>query len=69
MKRILLILLIMTAGLDAFAAGYRVRGRVTDAAGTPLPGSVVRLDENYLWAVTDMDGKFVLGAWKPVPTS
>ncbi|MBR2227126.1 MAG: carboxypeptidase-like regulatory domain-containing protein, partial [Bacteroidales bacterium] len=60
MKRILLILLIMTAGLDAFAAGYRVRGRVTDAAGTPLPGSVVRLDENYLWAVTDMDGKFVL---------
>ena len=60
MKRLLLILLIATAALDAFAAGHRVRGRVTDASGTPLPGSVVHLDENYLWAVTDLDGKFVL---------
>ena len=60
MRRLLLILLIVTAGLDAFAAGYRVRGRVTDATGAPLPGSVVHLDENYLWAVTDLDGKFVL---------
>ena len=60
MKRLLLILLIATAALDVFAAGHRVRGRVTDASGTPLPGSVVHLDENYLWAVTDLDGKFVL---------
>ena len=60
MKRLLLILLIATAALDVFAAGHRVRGRVTDATGAPLPGSVVHLDENYLWAVTDLDGKFVL---------
>ena len=60
MRRLLLILLIVTASLDAFAAGYRVRGRVTDATGAPLPGSVVHLDENYLGAVTDLDGKFVL---------
>ena len=60
MRRLLLILLIVTAGLDAFAVGYRVRGRVTDATGAPLPGSVVHLDENYLWAVTDLDGNFVL---------
>ena len=60
MRRLLLILLIVTAGLDAFAAGHRVRGRVTDATGAPLPGSVVHLDENYLWAVTDLDGNFFL---------
>ena len=60
MKRILLILLIATVGLDAFAAGYRVRGRVTDASGAALPGAVVHLDENYLWAVTDLNGKFVI---------
>ena len=60
MKRFLLILLIATAALDVFAAGHRVRGRVTDAGGAALPGAVVHLDENYLWAVTDLDGKFIL---------
>ena len=60
MKRLLLILLIVTAGLDAFAAGHRVRGRVTDVNGDALPGAVVHLDENYLWAVTDQDGWFLL---------
>ena len=62
MKRILCILLLLTAGLGASAAGHRVRGRVTDAAGAPLPGAVVHLDENYLWAVTDAKGQFVLDA-------
>ena len=38
MKRLLLILLIVTAGLDAFAAGHRVRGRVTDINDDALPG-------------------------------
>jgi Outer membrane cobalamin receptor protein len=60
LKRFLLILLIATAALDVFAAGHRVRGRVTDAGGAALPGAVVHLDENYLWAVTDLDGKFIL---------
>ena len=49
-------------GLEALAAGHRVRGRVTDSAGAPLPGAVVHLDENYLWAVTDAQGRFVLDA-------
>ena len=60
MKRLLFILLLVTAGLDAFAAGHRVRGKVVDSDGTPLPGAVVHLDENYLWAVTDAQGGFVL---------
>jgi hypothetical protein len=60
MKRLLCILLILAAGVDALAVGFRVRGRVTDAQGEPLPGAVVHLDENYLWAVTDAQGGFVL---------
>ena len=41
MKRFLCILLLALAGFQALAAGYRVRGRVTDAQGEPLPGAVV----------------------------
>jgi hypothetical protein len=62
MRRILCILLLAVTGLEVLAAGHRVRGRVTDSAGAPLPGAVVHLDENYLWAVTDAQGGFVLDA-------
>ena len=62
MRRILCILLLAVMGLEALAAGHHVRGRVTDSAGAPLPGAVVHLDENYLWAVTDAQGRFVLDA-------
>ncbi len=62
MKRLICILLILAAGVDALAVGFRVRGRVTDAQGEPLPGAVVHLDENYLWAVTDAQGGFVLAS-------
>ena len=61
MKRLLsIIILILAASATASAAGFRVRGRVTDAQGEPLPGAVVHLDENYLWAVADAKGNFVL---------
>ena len=60
MRRILCIILLLAACAEALAAGFRVRGRVTDAQGEPLPGAVVHLDENYLWAVTDAQGAFVL---------
>ena len=60
MKRTLCMILMLAAGVSAFAAGFRVRGRVTDAQGEPLPGAVVHLDENYLWCVTDAQGAFVL---------
>ena len=53
------IFLLLAACVEALGAGFRVRGRVTDAAtGEPVPGAVVRLDENYLWAVTDAQGRF-----------
>ena len=60
MRRVLSILVLLFVSGSALAAGFRVRGRVTDAQGEPLPGAVVHLDENYLWAVTDARGAFVL---------
>ena len=44
-----------------WAQTHSVSGRVIEADGeAPVPGAVVRLDENYLWAVTDADGQFSL---------
>ena len=60
MKRLLCLLLLAVTGLEALGAGFPVRGKVTDTEGNGVPGAVVRLDENYLWAVTDTDGRFVL---------
>ena len=62
MRRILSIWVLLFVCGTAFAAGFRVRGRVTDAQGEPLPGAVVHLDENYLWAVTnayDIEGTVI----------
>ena len=62
-KRILPILFLFLACVTAFGATHRVRGVVTDAAtGDPVAGAVVRLDENYLWAVTDAKGAFSFDA-------
>ena len=67
-KRVLLILTLLCVALAAIAApaGLRVEGKVLEA-GTdlPVPGAIVRLDENYLWSVTDESGAFLLnGAQK-----
>ena len=43
------------------APTVRISGKVLEADGEgPVPGAVVRLDENYLWSVTDADGRFSL---------
>ena len=43
------------------APTVRISGKVLEADGeVPVPGAVVRLDENYLWSVTDADGRFSL---------
>ena len=56
----ILLLALLTATLRA-APAVRISGRVLEA-GTedPVLGAVVRLDENYLWAVTDAEGRFSL---------
>ena len=62
MKRSILIFLFLLAVLPLAAAPpLRVRGTVKDArTGEPVPGAVVKLDENYLWAVTGLEGEFEL---------
>lgn len=42
-------------------AGVDIAGKVTDAeTGEPLPGAVVTLDGDYVWAVSDNSGAYVL---------
>ena len=47
-------------------AGVDVSGRITDAeTGDVLPGAVVTLDRNYVWAVSDAKGQYVLRNVEP----
>ena len=56
----------MTFLSPAATVKYSVSGTVTDASGSePMAGVVVNLDDNYLWAVTDADGKFVIRDVEP----
>ena len=53
--------MVLTALPGLSATPLKVTGRVQEAgSGEPVAGAVVRLDENYLWAVTDQDGAFSL---------
>ena len=66
MKRFLPILCLFLACVEALGASHRVRGQVKDGAtGDPVVGAVVRLDDNYLWAVTDAKGAFSFDAVEP----
>ena len=62
LRRFLISMLCMLVTLVAFAAprGFQVRGKVMEA-GThnPVPGAAVKIGDDYLWAVTDLDGSFV----------
>ena len=62
MRKIFLISLLCTLfSLVAGAAsrGYEVYGSVTEAGSeAPVPGAAVRIGEDYLWAITDVDGTF-----------
>ena len=61
LRRFLILMLCMLVTLVAFAAprGFQVRGKVMEA-GThnPVPGAAVKIGDDYLWAVTDLDGSF-----------
>jgi outer membrane receptor protein involved in Fe transport len=67
MRKLLTLLFLMLLVLPVRAAGpLKVAGRVQEAdGGAPVPGAVVRLDEEYLWAVTDEDGSFSLNGVQP----
>ena len=61
MRKLLSLLLLVTLTLPALAAPARVTGKVVEAGSkNPVAGAVVRLDQNYLWAITGEDGSFAL---------
>ncbi len=62
MRRLLLSAALAAIAWPLLAAPpLKVSGTVREAgSGEPVTGAVVRLDENYLWAITDTDGAFVL---------
>ena len=55
-------------GHAAFAAsrGYKIEGTVVEAGSeNPVPGAAVRLGEDYLWSITDIDGTFSFSNVQP----
>ena len=61
-SRFLISILCMLVSLVAYAVprGFKVQGKVMET-GThnPVPGVAVKIGDDYLWAVTDLDGTFV----------
>ena len=50
----------------AYAQTWSVSGRVTEAgSGSPVIGAVVRIGNDYLWAVSDAEGAFVFRDVQP----
>ena len=67
-KFFLISLFCMLVSLVAGAAsrGYEVCGTVTEAGTeTPIPGAAVRIGEDYLWTITDVDGSFTFDNVQP----
>ena len=60
------ILAIASCCLVHAAGPLRIGGKVSDAkSGEPVVGAVVRLDGDYLWAVTGLEGDFSLEGVQP----
>lgn len=52
--------------LCIFAQSWDVSGKVEDKlSGEPLSGAVVKIGEDYLWAVTDEEGLFTIADLQP----
>lgn len=63
MRKLALILSLLLAAFTAWAAPERfsISGVVKDMDGAePMPGVVIAVGGDYLWAVSDLDGKFTV---------
>ena len=59
MRKFLTIVFLLLTVLGANAQSRAVSGRIIDAgSGDPVIGAVVRIGTDYLWASTDIEGKF-----------
>ena len=67
MKKLVAILLLLLLTLPGWGASpLKLTGKVQEAdGGAPIAGAVVRLDEHYLWAVTDGNGAFAFSGVQP----
>ena len=66
MYKFLTTVFLLLAVLCANAQSRSVSGRIIEAgSGDPVIGAVVRIGEDYLWAIADTDGEFVFENVQP----
>ena len=66
MRKFLTIAFLLLTVLGANAQSRAVSGRIIDAgSGDPVIGAVVRIGTDYLWASTDIEGKFTFDNVEP----
>ena len=65
-RKLLISFSLLIATVCSYAQTWSVSGRVTEAgSGSPVTGAVVRIGEDYLWAVSDAGGAFVFRNVQP----
>lgn len=66
MRRFLTTIILLMTALCLKAQGWSVSGRIIEAgSGDPVIGAVVRIGEDYLWAIADAEGEFVFDNVQP----
>ena len=60
MKRLFLILLLLSAAFSSSAQTRNVTGRVTEPDGTPMIGAVVEIVGTFTAVTTSVDGTYLL---------
>lgn len=60
MKSLLVSFFLCFAGISIYAQNYEIKGTVSDASGSPLPGVSIVVKNTTKGASTDFDGKFTL---------
>lgn len=66
MRKFLTIAFLLLSALCVHAQSRSVSGRITEAgSGDPVIGAVVRIGEDYLWAVADTEGYYVFENVQP----
>ena len=60
-KKLLIFFVSLLTSVCSYAQTWSVSGRIAEAGSDdPVIGAVVRIGEDYLWAVSDAEGKFTL---------
>lgn len=66
MQRFLTTIILLMTALCLKAQGWSVSGKIIEArSGDPVIGAVVRIGEDYLWAIADAEGEFVFDNVQP----